>query len=78
MNILQPKVSNIQQIPPPTEPKLRDIWLAGGCFWGLEAYLDRLRGVVWTQAPTSQPTATPVRATWPRPSPSSERRFWTR
>jgi len=49
MNILQPKVSNIQQIPPPTEPKLRDIWLAGGCFWGLEAYLDRLRGVVWTQ-----------------------------
>ena len=49
MNILQPKISNIQQIPPPTEANLRDVWLAGGCFWGLEAYLDRLHGVAWTQ-----------------------------
>lgn len=25
---------------------LRDIWLAGGCFWGVEAYVDKLNGVV--------------------------------
>ena len=28
--------------------KYREIWLAGGCFWGLEAYLDKLQGVVTT------------------------------
>jgi len=49
MNSLQPRISNIQQISPPIEANLRDIWLAGGCFWGLEAYLDRLQGVAWTQ-----------------------------
>ncbi len=26
----------------------REIWLAGGCFWGLEAYLEKLNGVVHT------------------------------
>ena len=28
---------------------LKEIYLAGGCFWGLEAYLKRLPGVVQTQ-----------------------------
>jgi peptide methionine sulfoxide reductase msrA/msrB len=28
--------------------KYREIWLAGGCFWGLEAYLDKLNGVITT------------------------------
>ena len=28
--------------------KHREIWLAGGCFWGLEAYLRKLNGVVHT------------------------------
>lgn len=27
---------------------LRDIWLAGGCFWGIEAYVDQMSGVVKT------------------------------
>jgi len=27
---------------------LREIWLAGGCFWGVEAYLGKLNGVVYT------------------------------
>ena len=27
---------------------LRQIWLAGGCFWGVEAYFTRLRGVTET------------------------------
>jgi peptide methionine sulfoxide reductase msrA/msrB len=27
---------------------LRDIWLAGGCFWGVEAYLARIPGVART------------------------------
>lgn len=26
----------------------REIWLAGGCFWGLEAYLNKLNGVIYT------------------------------
>ncbi|RLQ91523.1 peptide-methionine (R)-S-oxide reductase MsrB [Planomicrobium sp. Y74] len=25
--------------------KLEDIWFAGGCFWGVEAYMDRVYGV---------------------------------
>ena len=27
------------------EANLKEIWLAGGCFWGLEAYMDRVPGV---------------------------------
>lgn len=33
---------------PPGEENVREIWLAGGCFWGLEAYLAALDGVVYT------------------------------
>lgn len=28
-----------------SQSELRDIWLAGGCFWGVEAYLARVPGV---------------------------------
>lgn len=28
--------------------KLKDIYLAGGCFWGVEAYLERVKGVAAT------------------------------
>ena len=27
------------------QSKLKDIYLAGGCFWGLEAYFERVYGV---------------------------------
>lgn len=27
---------------------LRQIWLAGGCFWGVEAYFSRIEGVIDT------------------------------
>lgn len=27
------------------ESKLEEIWLAGGCFWGVEAYMERIYGV---------------------------------
>ncbi len=37
-----------RQIRPPVDESRREIWLAGGCFWGLEAYLDKLKGVVHT------------------------------
>ncbi len=47
--MLNPAVKNIRQLPLPEDSKLREIWLAGGCFWGVEAYLDRLNGVVKTQ-----------------------------
>lgn len=26
----------------------REIYLAGGCFWGMQAYLDKLPGVIET------------------------------
>ena len=28
--------------------QLKDIWLAGGCFWGVEAYMDRVPGIAAT------------------------------
>lgn len=31
-----------------TKNQMRKIWLAGGCFWGIEAYFARIRGVVET------------------------------
>ena len=37
-----------RQIRALVDERIREIWLAGGCFWGLEAYLDKLRGVVHT------------------------------
>ena len=30
------------------ESKLHEIWLAGGCFWGVDAYLRRIPGVAKT------------------------------
>ena len=30
------------------QDKLHDIWLAGGCFWGVQAYFDRIYGVAET------------------------------
>lgn len=30
-------------------PNLKEIYLAGGCFWGVEAYFDKLPGVVSTK-----------------------------
>jgi peptide-methionine (S)-S-oxide reductase len=40
---------------------MKQIWLAGGCFWGIEAYFMQLKGVISTrvgygQGVTSQPT----------------------
>lgn len=34
-------------VQPPLAAGHREIWLAGGCFWGVEAYLDKLDGVVY-------------------------------
>ena len=28
----------------------REIYLAGGCFWGLQKYLDQFNGVIYTEA----------------------------
>ena len=33
---------------PVLDAEHREIWLAGGCFWGVQAYLDKLQGVVYT------------------------------
>ena len=32
----------------PIKNYTNQIWLAGGCFWGLQAYLDKLPGVIHT------------------------------
>ncbi|TCS75958.1 peptide-methionine (S)-S-oxide reductase MsrA [Pectinatus cerevisiiphilus] len=32
-----------------TEEPNSEIYLAGGCFWGLQAYLDKLKGVICTE-----------------------------
>lgn len=32
----------------------KQIVLGGGCFWGVEAYYDRLKGVIETEAGYSQ------------------------
>ena len=36
------------QLPPLADQSFREIVLAGGCFWGLEAYISRLNGVIYT------------------------------
>ena len=28
---------------------MKKIWLAGGCFWGVEAYFQQLKGVIDTR-----------------------------
>lgn len=33
---------------PPLAQGHQEIWLAGGCFWGVEAYLEKLEGVIFT------------------------------
>lgn len=39
---------NNRQVLPLEDKNLREIWVAGGCFWGMEAYLGKLNGVVYT------------------------------
>ena len=48
-----------------SQSELREIWLAGGCFWGVEAYLARVPGVAATSVgyangKTENPTYTDV------------------
>ena len=35
-------------LPDFSNSRYREIYLAGGCFWGVEAYFDRIHGVVYT------------------------------
>ena len=36
---------------------LREIWLAGGCFWGMEKYVSGIRGVIMTSVGYANGTA---------------------
>ena len=38
-------MTNVDSAGSETPAELRTLYLAGGCFWGLEAYLKRLPGV---------------------------------
>jgi peptide methionine sulfoxide reductase msrA/msrB len=38
-----PPVHNVDQL---DESNLSDLYLAGGCFWGVEAYMSRINGVI--------------------------------
>lgn len=46
--MVEGKVENVYRQTRSLPDGLREIWLAGGCFWGLQAYLDRLSGVMYT------------------------------
>ncbi len=34
----------------------KEIWLAGGCFWGVEEYFSRIDGVVDTSEKQKEPS----------------------
>lgn len=36
------------QAPRPSKENLKTIYLAGGCFWGMQSYFDGVQGVVET------------------------------
>lgn len=65
-------VASIPTPPPAAAPAgVREIHLAGGCFWGVEAYLERIDGVVdavagYANGATATPSYEDVvfRATW--------------
>ena len=50
VNMSTPKVSSLYKDNPNYEikfdtSKLKEIWVAGGCFWGIEAYMAKIKGV---------------------------------
>ncbi|MGB2580011.1 peptide methionine sulfoxide reductase msrA/msrB [Elusimicrobium simillimum] len=52
MNINPPKTTVVNKgevMELSKQEGLKDIYLAGGCFWGVQAYLDKIPGVVNTQ-----------------------------
>ncbi|MDU4960405.1 MAG: peptide-methionine (S)-S-oxide reductase MsrA [Sporomusaceae bacterium] len=48
MSIANTSLREVAEVLPAEARKQGEIWLAGGCFWGLQAYLDQLNGVVYT------------------------------
>jgi peptide methionine sulfoxide reductase msrA/msrB len=48
MSFPSPLPSNPNRLIDFSNSPLHDIWLAGGCFWGVEAYMSRLPGVAET------------------------------
>ena len=42
------RIMNGEEIDPKTL-SIRSIYLAGGCFWGMQKYFDQFDGVLWTQ-----------------------------
>jgi peptide methionine sulfoxide reductase msrA/msrB len=42
------KGSSIMVVPDYKNSRYKEIYLAGGCFWGLQAYIDRITGIEYT------------------------------
>lgn len=45
---LAPEAEDAAPIPDYSSSRYKEIYLAGGCFWGVQAYFDRMLGVVYT------------------------------
>ena len=43
-------IKMVRIIPDFKNSRYKEIYLAGGCFWGVQAYMDRIPGVIFTEA----------------------------
>lgn len=42
------KVETLKVVPDYKDSRYKEIYLAGGCFWGIQAYIDQIDGIEYT------------------------------